>query len=193
MMTIETLRKSALRSAAEGQLLATHSEENGQAVIRIYDISGDTPVVTCENRQTMPDAPNPSGHTMTDGETVLKDEEQTAENKQLISQLLDAMLGIKPAPLTTFFDGENYVNHNPKAWDGLSGFAKGMEERKKSGIVTRYDRVRLLMGEGNFVFSITEGAMNDVPTAFFDIFRIDGGKAVEHWDVVAPITDDTFK
>ena len=192
-MDLSSIRKSALRTVEEGTLLAIHSEQEGNVVIQLYDTSSGEPRLIAENRQQIPDVPNPSGHTMTDGERGVKDIEQTASNKQLIQRLMDAMLGIKPAPLTDFFDGDNYINHNPKAWDGLSGFAKGMEERKKSGIVTKYHRLRTIIGQGNYVFCITEGAMNDVPTAFFDLFRIENGKAAEHWDVVAPITKTTFK
>ena len=192
-MDLSVIKSNALRTVEEGTLLAIHSEQEGMAVIQLYDTSSSEPRLIAENRQQIPDVPNPSGHTMTDGERGVKDIELTASNKQLIQRLMDAMLGIKPAPLTDFFDGDNYINHNPKAWDGLSGFAKGMEERKKSGIVTKYHRLRTIMAQGNYVFCITEGAMNDVPTAFFDLFRIENGKAAEHWDVVAPITETTFR
>lgn len=192
-MTITEIQKRALRSIIDGDYLATHSAEDGFAVVRIYNISGDEPTVVAENRQQMPSELNPAGHSMVDGEVETTETERTDANKQVIKRLLDAMLGIRPAPLSEFFDGDNYINHNPKAWDGLSGFAKGMEERKKSGVVTKYDNVRMVLAEGNLVFSITEGSLNDIPTAFFDIFRIENGKAAEHWDVVATITEKTFR
>ena len=50
--------------------------------------------------------------------------------------------------------------------------------------------VHLIVAEGNFVFTMTEGAMGDVPTAFFDLWRVEDGKIVEHWDTIEAIPDE---
>lgn len=39
------------------------------------------------------------------------------------------------------------------------------------------------MAEGNFVFTHSEGEIGGKTNAFFDIFRVENGKIVEHWDV----------
>ena len=37
---------------------------------------------------------------------------------------------------------------------------------------------------GQFVFTQGEGMLRGKPTAFYDLFRVEGDKLAEHWDVV---------
>jgi predicted SnoaL-like aldol condensation-catalyzing enzyme len=34
---------------------------------------------------------------------------------------------------------------------------------------------------------MSEGTFGDTPTAYYDLFRLDDGKIVEHWDVIQEI------
>jgi predicted SnoaL-like aldol condensation-catalyzing enzyme len=43
------------------------------------------------------------------------------------------------------------------------------------------------VAEGNFVLVLTEGDLPSGPTALYDLFRVENGKIVEHWDVLTPI------
>ncbi|MGB0570690.1 MAG: nuclear transport factor 2 family protein [Alphaproteobacteria bacterium] len=49
---------------------------------------------------------------------------------------------------------------------------------------TRLDRV---LAEGNFVLAVSEGALNGDHTSFYDLYRVDAGKLVEHWDTIEKI------
>lgn len=131
--------------------------------------------------------PNPSGHTMIDGATEVKDLTRTDENKKVVKDAYTALLSGKIGELPAYFNGDAYINHNPAASDGLSGLAKGMQERIKMGIVTKYDKIHRVLGEGNFVLLVTEGSISGKPTAFYDLFRVEDGKIAEHWDVVEEI------
>jgi hypothetical protein len=46
---------------------------------------------------------------------------------------------------------------------------------------------RRFVAEGNFVLVLTEGDLPTGPTALYDLFRVENGKIVEHWDVLTPI------
>ena len=59
----------------------------------------------------------------------------------------------------------------------------------KRGQTMVYTRTPIIVAEGNFVFTASEGKLGETPTAFFDLFRVDDGKIVEHWDVVSPIPE----
>jgi predicted SnoaL-like aldol condensation-catalyzing enzyme len=48
-----------------------------------------------------------------------------------------------------------------------------------------------ILGEGNFVLSVSEGSFANQPTSFYDLFRIEDGKIAEHWDVIEPILPST--
>jgi predicted SnoaL-like aldol condensation-catalyzing enzyme len=59
----------------------------------------------------------------------------------------------------------------------------------RAGVELKYEKIHLLLGEGNFVFEVSEGSIGSKPTALFDLFRVENGKLAEHWDTVATIPD----
>lgn len=131
---------------------------------------------------------NPSGHTMIDGATELKDLDKTEANKTLVKNFVDDILvNGRMEKLTGYFDGDTYIQHNPYIGDGLSGLGKALEEWAKQGITMRYDKVHLVLGEGNFVLVVSEGDLGGKHTAFYDLFRVENGKIAEHWDTLETI------
>lgn len=54
----------------------------------------------------------------------------------------------------------------------------------KQGVAMVYSRVHKVLGEGNFVLAISEGSFAGKAVTFYDLFRVEGGKITEHWDVV---------
>jgi predicted SnoaL-like aldol condensation-catalyzing enzyme len=57
----------------------------------------------------------------------------------------------------------------------------------QKGISMEYSEVHKVIGEGNFVLTLSEGALGGEPTAYCDLFRLEDGLIVEHWDVIAPM------
>jgi predicted SnoaL-like aldol condensation-catalyzing enzyme len=51
----------------------------------------------------------------------------------------------------------------------------------------QYNTIHKVIGEGNFVLTVSEGTWNGTSNAFYDLFRMENGKAVEHWDVIQPV------
>jgi predicted SnoaL-like aldol condensation-catalyzing enzyme len=143
-----------------------------------------------DNLQEKPSKPNPSGHTMLDGPSEVKDLSKTAKNKQLVGDFVqDILVNGKLDKLANYIDGDNYTQHNPQIGDGLSGLGKALEALAKAGITMKYDKVHKVLGEGNFVLAASEGTFGGKHTAFFDLFRVDNGKVVEHWDTIESIPD----
>ena len=60
----------------------------------------------------------------------------------------------------------------------------------EQGIQMIYTGVHMVVAEGDFVFTASEGTLGGTPTAFYDLFRVADGKIVEHWDVIAEIPAD---
>ncbi len=57
----------------------------------------------------------------------------------------------------------------------------------QQGVTMKYDRGHRVLGEGNFVPAVSEGALAGQPTAFYDLFRVENARLVEHWNVLETI------
>ncbi|MCG1036689.1 nuclear transport factor 2 family protein [Polaribacter sp. DS7-9] len=133
-------------------------------------------------------AVNPSNHSQTDGTIDLTDLDKTEANKALIKDFVNTILiNGEYDKMSNYFDGDHYIQHNSMIGDGLSGFGKAVEEMAKKGITMVFEKNHMVLGEGNFVLSVTEGKFAGKPTSFYDLFRIENGKIAEHWDTIETI------
>jgi predicted SnoaL-like aldol condensation-catalyzing enzyme len=141
-----------------------------------------------DNLQEKPSHPNPSGHTMIDGATIIADLEQTGNNKQLVRNFVaDILINGNMENLTRYFDGDHYIQHNPQIGDGLSGLGQALQAWAKQGITMKYDQIHQVLGEGNFVLTVSEGTLGGKHSSFYDLFRVERGKIAEHWDTIETI------
>lgn len=134
--------------------------------------------------------PNPSGRTQLDGQTQVTDLEKTEQNKALVEDFVSTILMKGDySQLGRFIDSgeQDYLQHNSVIADGLSGLGQALEQMAAQGIKMVYDKNHLVLGEGNFVLSISEGSLGGEHVSYYDLFRIDDGKIVEHWDTIEPI------
>lgn len=133
-----------------------------------------------------------SGHTQFDGPTEVLDLDKTAENKTLVKNLLnDVFYGANPNKITDYISTEQYVQHNPGVKDGLAGLGEALAALAEAGMPMVYEKNHIVLGEGNFVLSVSEGIFMKEKVSFYDIFRIENGKVVEHWDTIEKIVPDS--
>lgn len=184
-------RANTVRVFQDGPFVFAHTDYNffgpkiGFDVFRFED---GKIVEHWDNLQEKPTKLNPSGRSMIDGTTTISDRDLTDANKALVRAFVDEILvNGRMSKLGSFIDGENYLQHNPAVGDGLSGLSAALEAMAKAGVVMKYDRVHKVLGEGNFVLVISEGQFGGKHVAFYDLFRVQGGKIVEHWDVIEAI------
>lgn len=129
-----------------------------------------------------------SGRTQTDGPTTVEDRDKTEANKALAVALVeDVLMGKNPSKITKYISAEQYDQHNPGIKDGLSGILEAVEYLTSQNNMFKYTKIHKVLGEGNFVLTISEGEWSGKTQAFYDLFRIKDGKIVEHWDVIQPI------
>lgn len=190
----EAAKVNTVRAFTDGDYVVLHTDYNffGPKIgFDVFRFENGLIVEHWDNLITTPATPNPSGHSMTDGTTTVTDRDRTAENKTLVENFVkDVLMGEHPEKLNEYFDGNNYIQHNPAIADGLDGLSAALADMAARGVVMRYDRIHKVLGEGNFVLAISEGAYGEnggEPTSYYDLFRVENGKIAEHWDVMETI------
>jgi predicted SnoaL-like aldol condensation-catalyzing enzyme len=186
-----TSKVNTVRVFQDGDYVFAHTEYNffGPKIgFDIFRFEDGRIVEHWDNRQVKPEAKNPSGHSMTDGPHELRDLDKTDANKRLVRQFVeDILVNGKMEKIADYFDGDNYVQHNPQIGDGLSGLGKALESMAKTGVTMKYDKVHHIFGEGNFVLVVSEGQFAGKHMSFYDLFRVEHRKIAEHWDTIEPI------
>lgn len=182
---------NVVRAFEDGNYVFTHTDYNffgpkiGFDVMRFED---GLIVEHWDNLDVKATEPNPSGRTQIDGPTQAQDIDKTEQNKNIVSEFIDAILiNGKIDTWDNFVDGDNYIQHNTAVADGLTGLAAALEYFAEQNIQMIYTKVHKILGEGNFVLAISEGTFADKPTSFYDLFRVENGKIAEHWDVIETI------
>jgi len=129
-----------------------------------------------------------SGRTQTDGPTDATNLNQTEANKALAVALVrDVLMGEDPSRITEYISAESYAQHNPFIADGLDGIVAAAEALTAQDNMFVYTDIHAVLGEGNFVLTVSEGQWNGTTNAFYDLFRMEDGMIVEHWDVIQPV------
>ncbi len=131
---------------------------------------------------------NPAGRTQIDGSTEITDLHLTEANKDHVRRFLTEAFCEEPtAPFSDFISSETYINHNPEAPDGLAALETMDRESRAKGEALFYPEVHRIIGQGNFVVAMAHQVWNGIDYAAFDMFRLEDGMIVEHWDNVEVI------
>jgi predicted SnoaL-like aldol condensation-catalyzing enzyme len=181
---------NTVRVFADGDFVFTHSEYNffGPKIgFDIFRFESGKIVEHWDNLQEII-VKTKSGRSMIDGPTEVTDIDKTTKNKKLIANLIiDVLQAKNPSKITDYISTEKYFQHNPAVGDGLAGLGAAIEELNKAGMPMKYIKTHKILAEGNFVLAVSEGVFLKKDVAFYDLFRLENGKIVEHWDVIENI------
>jgi predicted SnoaL-like aldol condensation-catalyzing enzyme len=187
----DSARVNTVRVFQDGDFVFAHTDYNffGPKIgFDIFRFENGRIVEHWDNLQETPAAPNPSGHTMLDGERSATDLGRTEANKTLVRAFVDDILVHgRMDTLAGYFDGDNYLQHNPQIADQLSGLGAALQAMAKQGVTMKYERIHKVLGEGNFVLTVSEGQFAGRQSSFYDLFRVANNKIAEHWDVIETI------
>ncbi|MEM7273814.1 MAG: nuclear transport factor 2 family protein [Actinomycetota bacterium] len=129
-----------------------------------------------------------SGHSQIDGQTDVVDLHLTDENKAVVAAFVDDVLvNGRGERIADYVSSETYIQHNPLVADGIEGIGAFMAQLAEAGTPMVYKYVHKIIGQGNFVVSYCLAQIGDEDFAVFDIFRLEGGLIVEHWDNMEPL------
>ncbi|MGW7255375.1 nuclear transport factor 2 family protein [Streptomyces sp. NPDC054834] len=112
-------------------------------------------------------------------------------NKQNVLAFYEAALNQKDFDAASQFIGDRYVQHNPLIADGIDGFEEFLRYLRETFPELRAE-VKRIFTDGDFVIAHIHGVRvpGQLGSAIVDIFRMDDGKIVEHWDVIQPIPEE---
>ncbi|MEM9606497.1 MAG: nuclear transport factor 2 family protein [Actinomycetota bacterium] len=129
-----------------------------------------------------------SGRSQFDGATEVVDLDRTEANRALVTAFIDDVLvGGNGQNAASYVSTETYLQHNPAVGDGLEGLGAYLGQLAEAGAPMVYKYVHRILAQGNFVVAYSLMQMGDEDYAVFDIFRVEDGKIVEHWDNMEPL------
>ena len=138
--------------------------------------------------------PNPSGHTQIDGTLEKKDADKEETRKVVAGFVGDVLRAENPDKLTSYYDGDKYIQHNTAIADGLSGLGAALAAMAEQGITMVYNKTHMVLADGDYGLACSEGTFGGVPTTYYDLFRVENGFIAEHWDVMETLADkDTWQ
>ena len=109
-------------------------------------------------------------------------------NKRVATEFYDAAINRKDFAAASQYLGSSYRQHNPTAADGAEGL-RGFIDFLKMRFPNQRGEIKRVIAEGDLVMLHVHSTRgDDTPgRAIVDIFRIENGKVVEHWDVIQDI------
>ena len=133
-----------------------------------------------------PVIPNPDHESM-----LASTDPKLAANKRLVYDWTREVFEAGRIDLASKYMAEGYIQHNPNAPSGLEGFKQYLAKRRRPGAIEPRVKHPLvaIVAEGDLVmtaFAVELPEPGDeskkYTTTWFDLFRIQDGKIVEHWD-----------
>ncbi len=180
-----------VRSLEEGQYVFVHAYQslnNGESqwvTTDFFDTDENDKIIEHWDVIAAYSDKTPSGHTSVDGATEITDLDKTGANKKVVQNLIhDVLMGNNPAAIDSYISAETYIQRNREVADGLENF-KPLALAENNPLI--YTDLVLMVGEGNFVATLCKAEWEGAPYAQVDLFRLENGLIVEHWDNAEPV------
>ena len=114
-------------------------------------------------------------------------------NKKVVREFYEKALNQKDYAAASQHLGSKYTQHNPRAADGAEGL-KTYLQFLKDKFPKSHSEIKRVFAEGDHVI-LHVHAVREPGTkgqAIIDIFRLENGKIVEHWDVIQDVPDQAL-
>lgn len=115
---------------------------------------------------------------------------QEEANRKTVLDFYEKGLNQKDADAALAHVGNRYVQHNPNAADGPDGFRKFIGFLREK-FPNSHSEIKRSFVDGDYVILHVHAVREpgSKGRAIVDIFKLEGGKIVEHWDVVQDIPE----
>jgi predicted SnoaL-like aldol condensation-catalyzing enzyme len=121
--------------------------------------------------------PNASGRSALDGDSVVRDVEQSGSNEALVLEFVERVLVNGAHEAIGQYVSPALIEHDPESSDGSDAYVVNLQDR-----AVTYRQVHHAIGDGNLVFVLSEGAVGATDVAHYDLFRVEDTLIVEHWN-----------
>lgn len=113
--------------------------------------------------------------------------------RDIVLAFYEAALNEKDVDKAKLYLGDTYIQHNPQVSDGPDGLIRFIRYRRDRYPGAR-NEVKRVIAEGDLVaLHVHSVVVPDSPgRQIVDIFRVEDGKVVEHWDVIQAIPEQLF-
>lgn len=121
---------------------------------------------------------------------VFSEENRKDHNKKLVIEFYNKALNDKDFEAASQFLGDKYIQHNPSAADGPEGL-RGFIDFLRAEFPESHNEIKHVYADGEFVILHVHSVRvpGTLGRAIVDIFRLENGKVVEHWDVIQDVPD----
>ena len=125
---------------------------------------------------------------------LIFDMEQIQLNKQLILDFYGRIIAQRDIAHAHKIIAENYIQHNPLVKSGRAGLVEVLEQLKQmpQDPAAASNNTLWLLEEGNLVGTYLKVDFLGQKQIVMDLFRVEAGKIVEHWDAIQSLDDQTF-
>lgn len=113
---------------------------------------------------------------------------QEQANKQHVIEFYNKALNDKDYAAAAKYLGDRYTQHNPTAADGPAGL-KGFIDFLRTRFPQSHNEIVRAFADGDYVILHVHSVRTPgtAGRAIVDIFKLDHGKVVEHWDVIEDV------
>jgi len=120
------------------------------------------------------------------------DAAQMEANKKAVLEFYEKAINQKDFEAASAYLGPRYVQHNPNAADGPEGL-KAFLAFLRDKAPRYHSDIKRVFADGDFVILHVHNKREPdaLGTAIVDIFKLENGKIVEHWDVRQDIPEKT--
>ncbi|HET7319178.1 MAG TPA: nuclear transport factor 2 family protein [Nitrospirota bacterium] len=121
---------------------------------------------------------------------VLGAETQQDRNKRTVVEFYEKAINQKDFEAASKYMGPRYTQHNPLAADGPEGLRAYLQYLRAT-YPNSHSEIKRVFADGDYVILHVHAvrAPGTRGSAIVDIFKLEGGKVVEHWDVIQEIPE----
>lgn len=180
-------RVNLVRVFSDGDYVFAHTEydfSRRRIGFEVFRFEGEHVVEHWDNIQ-LRQGPNLSGHDMVGGPTRVTEHALKEQNRKTVQRFVDAVLIGRQLDQLEALVHHRVTEHDPESADGIEALRLLISGASPRG--QTYQRLHRVLADGNFVLSASEGVSSGKHSAFYDLYRLETGLVVEHWNTIEAV------